>query len=232
MKRCAKCRERLPLSSFCNDSSRPDGLYTYCRTCSSRALRAICPACRQNVPFSRFDIAADRCKSCLMSAGEQRCGRCRELKPLGDFYADRRRRSGRYSWCRQCAKPTTEQAAKWSRKTKYGLTSDDYAKLVTTQAGLCAICRRPERRQRQGRTISLHVDHDHATGKVRGLLCTDCNLGVGRFGDSPKRLRAAAEYLESHGERNPPDRPASRRHAAAGTVPVVRRTKPVLHGHT
>lgn len=75
-------------------------------------------------------------------------------------------------------------------KTKYGLTPKDYNALLASQGGVCAICRRrPAHR--------LCVDHDHQTGKVRGLLCACCNGGVGQFRDDPTLLRLAADYLEA-----------------------------------
>jgi hypothetical protein len=57
----------------------------------------------------------------------------------------------------------------------------------------CNIC---DTRDSRGRWGGLHIDHDHATGVVRGVLCNDCNLGLGRFRDEPALLRKAADYLE------------------------------------
>jgi hypothetical protein len=78
------------------------------------------------------------------------------------------------------------------RETLYGLTEDQYNDLLRAQGGTCAICRRNDW---PGRHHSPCVDHDHTTGVVRGLLCDSCNQGLGRFGDDPARLRAAADYL-------------------------------------
>lgn len=73
-------------------------------------------------------------------------------------------------------------------KRKYGLTKSGWQQLVQKQRGRCAICRKkPEKR--------LHVDHCHRTKKVRGLLCQQCNIGVGFFRDSPSLLRSAIKYL-------------------------------------
>jgi hypothetical protein len=62
------------------------------------------------------------------------------------------------------------------------------------QHGACAICERPF-------TKTPHVDHDHATGAVRALLCDGCNVGLGRFQDDPERMEAAAAYIRSHRQR-------------------------------
>jgi len=75
------------------------------------------------------------------------------------------------------------------RKSKYGITSEEYAAFVEQQNGVCAICEQPDRR--------IGVDHDHATGKVRGLLCNHCNRALGSFGDDPERLAQAIRYLNS-----------------------------------
>ena len=61
--------------------------------------------------------------------------------------------------------------------------------MLERQAGLCPICRR-------GLGDKPHVDHDHETGEVRGLLCFTCNVGLGNFGDDVERLRRGARYLE------------------------------------
>jgi hypothetical protein len=77
-------------------------------------------------------------------------------------------------------------------ETRYGIKYADYEALGAAQGGLCAICRRPPTNTKYGR---LHVDHDHATGKVRGLLCHTCNAGLGQFQDNPDWLQAGAGYL-------------------------------------
>ena len=74
-------------------------------------------------------------------------------------------------------------------KVKYGLSSEDYLCLLKEQEGVCAV-------NNCGRQIS-HVDHDHVTGKVRGLLCKQCNWTLGHTGDSIERLRGLIEYLSN-----------------------------------
>ena len=86
----------------------------------------------------------------------------------------------------------------WEFYKKFGMTLDDYQRMHDEQAGLCACCGRPEQAVRGGKEMWLAVDHCHSTGRVRGLLCTNCNNGLGRFRDDPSLLRRAAEYLERH----------------------------------
>ena len=85
--------------------------------------------------------------------------------------------------------------------TKHGLTLDQFARMWEEQDGRCAICLRPAEECRvrwQDTSSPLHVDHCHNTGKIRGLLCVECNQGLGRFRDSPAALRCAATYLEEN----------------------------------
>ena len=76
---------------------------------------------------------------------------------------------------------------------RYGLNEEQFAAMVKAQHGVCAICSRPP--QKRKGTAILHVDHDHQTGKVRGLLCYECNWAMGKFNDSPALLFKAATYL-------------------------------------
>jgi hypothetical protein len=73
--------------------------------------------------------------------------------------------------------------------TTYGLTPEEVAALWASQDRRCAICRRSN--------IKFYVDHCHSTGRVRGLLCSNCNTALGLLGDAPERLRSAAVYLEA-----------------------------------
>jgi hypothetical protein len=78
---------------------------------------------------------------------------------------------------------------------KYGMTLADYERMFEAQGGVCAICgeARPEER-------TLHVDHDHATGVIRGLLCFRCNNALGDFREEYELFRRAAEYLDRDDE--------------------------------
>lgn len=80
------------------------------------------------------------------------------------------------------------------RLNKYGVTSDDLKRILAKQGGVCAIC------GSFGGGKRLCVDHDHETGKVRGLLCQSCNKGIGLFKDSSVATRRASDYLKQHGK--------------------------------
>ena len=138
------------------------------------------------------------------------CRNCREVKPLTDFHKHPRTRDGRGSWCKECAHKRTaterknpEARAKWllyswrsMLRERYGINEQQYLAILASQDGGCALC--GAEKAAEGQHRRLHVDHCHVTGMVRGLLCSNCNNGIGRFKDDPGLLRAAAEYLERY----------------------------------
>jgi hypothetical protein len=73
----------------------------------------------------------------------------------------------------------------------YKMTLEDYENLFKAQNGLCAVCQQPSKKK-------LNVDHCHTTGKVRGLLCWNCNIGIGKFKDNTNVLQNAITYLKHH----------------------------------
>jgi hypothetical protein len=84
---------------------------------------------------------------------------------------------------------------KW--KARFGITSEKYTEMLISQGGVCAICGQEETAQHNtsNRVQKLAVDHCHITGKIRGLLCQDCNRGISKFHDDPTILKNAIEYL-------------------------------------
>lgn len=102
------------------------------------------------------------------------------------------------------------QARKWNAKNPemkrsgrlkrtFGISLDQYQELLKAQGNKCAICdkQRTGVKTKGKRENSLHVDHCHTTGKVRGILCNNCNAGIGHFKDSPELLKNAILYLSS-----------------------------------
>jgi Recombination endonuclease VII len=83
---------------------------------------------------------------------------------------------------------------KYNLKKMYGITLDQFAAMLAEQGSVCAICKADTPRGKG----AWHVDHCHSTGRVRGLLCHDCNTGIGKLKDSPQLLRDAISYLEKH----------------------------------
>lgn len=135
---------------------------------------------------------------------EKRCPRCDCVKPVTEFNINRKHKDGLASWCKSC---NAENLREWAKKNAthkgrlshashlrraYGIDMDDYDRMLEAQGGVCAICAGQCRIKTR-----LAVDHCHTTNRIRGLLCDDCNNGVGRFKDNPELLRAAAAYLET-----------------------------------
>lgn len=127
------------------------------------------------------------------------CPCCGEIKTFAEYPRNKRTKSGYATYCKPChnakGKASREQAGgarKYHLWRRYGLTLHDVAALLDEQHGGCAICGVPG---------PEHVDHCHATGRVRGLLCFGCNGGLGQFRDDPDRLRSAIDYLERHAQR-------------------------------
>lgn len=83
-------------------------------------------------------------------------------------------------------------------KRRYGVTIDQYYDLLDSQRGVCGICEKPESNEIGGKVLALAVDHDHDTGAVRALLCSNCNRALGLFKDDPALLDAAKAYLTKH----------------------------------
>ncbi len=145
----------------------------------------------------------------------QRCSRCEQRLVQADFAPCNWGRGGR--WCRPCnavyqsahakvrgprdrePRPQDPDRRRDTRlRSVYGITLDDYDEMLRKQDGRCAVCRcMPSEIRFHGRDPRLHVDHCHETKVIRGLLCPDCNMGLGKFSNSPEALRAAAAYLES-----------------------------------
>jgi hypothetical protein len=217
VKTCSKCEISKPVEEFCRDKNRKDGRSPYCRRCSSRTTLRRCRACEQETTKREFDTGTETCRKCLYNTGNKRCSSCRELLPLNEFFASSKRRDGRHVYCRSCsAKKQSALAphtAAYKRKRNYGLDESAYQRLMTEQNGACFICQKPERRTRLGKPLPLHVDHCHDSGVVRGLLCCDCNLGLGRFKSDSGNLTRAILYLERNRDATD-SRPADGDHPA------------------
>lgn len=112
------------------------------------------------------------------------CPRCGETKQIEEFNKSQ-------AYCRTCQSAAHRA---WRLAKIYGMDEKRLAELLEAQLGSCDICGKPL--ELAGMTTDgLRIDHDHKTGHVRGLLCNDCNTGLGLFGDDPMRLRAAVQYL-------------------------------------
>lgn len=110
------------------------------------------------------------------------CTRCGATKDTAGFSRSTMSPDGLTAYCRDCQADT-------HRLRTFKIDSSQYKSMWDAQGGVCAVCK--------GSSVKrLAIDHCHQTGKIRGLLCTACNVGIGNLGDCPQLLRAAIEYLE------------------------------------
>lgn len=133
-----------------------------------------------------------------------RCYKCGKDKPESEFNMNRSKSRGRSSECKICH---TASNKIYSRKTqhrchrdswlkrKYGITSQDYNAIYEKQGGVCAICGGT---QSHSKRKYLEIDHDHDTGKIRALLCLNCNTTLGLVKESTEILEKAIGYLKTH----------------------------------
>jgi hypothetical protein len=121
------------------------------------------------------------------------CTKCRKKfkRTLDNFEVRIKCRDGLNSWCRSCSNAARRNVSHRYVLKQKGVTLEQYQRMVETQNGICAVCSSPPSRTK------LNVDHCHDTGKVRGLLCWNCNMAIGYMKNSPALLRAAADYLEA-----------------------------------
>ncbi len=133
------------------------------------------------------------------------CTGCGEAKPLDQYNKKKNSKDGLNYQCRPCV---NQYSITWYRNnldrvkkvhreymlvSQYGITEDQFQKMLEQQGGKCALC--PVVFSSEGRR-NLCVDHDHDTGRVRGLLCARCNTSIGQLGDNADGLRKALAYLE------------------------------------
>jgi hypothetical protein len=143
---------------------------------------------------------------------EKFCQKCRTAKPLSDFHKSRSAADGFQGRCKKCISDWYEenklrvraQKAEWYKdpenrrrqreiqlRRRFGISTEKYEELLLKQSGVCAICKKLEELDR-----SLAVDHDHKTGRIRGLLCTKCNTAIGLLNEDPVVLVNAQKYLQ------------------------------------
>ena len=190
MKVCRDCRQELPLTEFSPSKKNRDGRGSYCRPCfrirerGYRASRAAAEGRTVQVPP-------------VLPEGHARCPACDTVKPLSEFGTRSGARSGRVSYCYPCFNQKKQESRQrvhggsrnYHLRRRYGITAAEADAMFEEQGGLCALCQeRP----------AQHVDHDHLTGKVRGMLCFCCNQGLGNFRDRADVLALAIGYLETH----------------------------------
>ena len=137
------------------------------------------------------------------------CRICGVEKPITEFYKHNHTKDGYRNECKECHSKKGKEhykregskerhrvsARKYTLK-QYGLDEASYKALYEKQHGKCLICGRHFEEVSTNRTKTACVDHDHKTGVVRGLLCWNCNVAIGKLGDNPDAVLNAYKYLK------------------------------------
>lgn len=154
-----------------------------------------CPRCGQTKGSSEFykgpskERLSSYCKPCDRDYKAEYYKKNREvIRVRSRAYVEANRERLR-EYGRKHREKNRESIRAYMLRRNYGVERDEYLRLLEEQGGLCAICGDPPGQR------ELSVDHHHATGFVRGLLCDRCNHGLGLFKDNPDRLMAAIDYL-------------------------------------
>lgn len=117
--------------------------------------------------------------------GDKKCSSCKEVKNIVNFCKASRTKDGYSNSCNECKR---EGKKYYHLKKKYNLTKEEYEE-ICDENNICDLCKRKY-------FGTLHIDHCHKTGKVRGAICNSCNLGIGLLGDGSDSIKLALEYLE------------------------------------
>lgn len=129
--------------------------------------------------------------------GSKKCVKCMIIKDFEEFFKDKKSKDGFQSWCKRCSNlhhKTIEGKQKrrdFDLKKNYGITLEDYDRMLESQDNKCKICDTDS----PGSKGRFYVDHNHKTGKLRGLLCHKCNTSLSGFKDDINILLKAIEYL-------------------------------------
>lgn len=141
----------------------------------------------------------------------KKCSVCKELKSLEEFGNYTASKDGKHYRCKPCDKKAVsgyrrgprkleyrEKIRHNQRKYKYGIEPEEYENMLQKQEKSCAICKEPlvTELTRKDYKRKAVIDHCHKTNKVRGILCTRCNQGLGLFRDDQKILKSAIDYLK------------------------------------
>lgn len=188
LRRCRDCNEWKPLDQFHVNTRRPSGRGSYCQPCYNK--RSIASYAKRVKERYGREVRPTR----DVPADHRYCPDCGAIKPLADFPRNKRGRGGFGAYCKPCHNTRGWESKQrlhggtreYHLRRRYGIGEAEFQELLVEQGGVCAIC---------GKENPEHVDHDHATGYIRGVLCFNCNGGLGHFQDDSWRLRQAINYL-------------------------------------
>lgn len=169
-KTCTKCNEEKSVDNFTKRKLSADGLDMWCRQC-----KALYEKSKQFKP---------------LYSGNKVCTKCKKDLSRTMFYKDHRKSDGLESRCQVCCKSRSRNK---EISMRYGLVETDYEEMLKKQQNKCAICYTSA--PGSLRLNRFSIDHCHKTSVVRGLLCVNCNYGLGHFKDNIEILENAVKYL-------------------------------------
>jgi hypothetical protein len=151
---------------------------------------------------------------------EKKCKKCNSLKPIEDFNKNKKQEDGLDKMCKSCSRLESKKYYEKNREKELtrlkiyrennkeivkkrmlkhnlknnniNISIEEYYEIFSKHNGKCDICKRPQSELKK----TFAVDHDHITGEIRGLLCSNCNLGLGNFKDDINILTNAIKYLK------------------------------------
>ncbi len=199
MKTCTKCGVEKPITDFVKDIRLSSGIRARCKTCSNTTARR-----SQQLRVEKFGY---------VKVSSKVCSTCKASFPATEFNKKPGTPDGLQPMCKGCKKVwNREQRLKklvenpgreidaHLRKT-YKISFEDYLEMERRQDSKCAVCGTTDSGTYRGLNNTKSrfcIDHDHVTGKIRGLLCLNCNTGIGRLGDNLEGVEAAAAYLRKN----------------------------------
>lgn len=170
MKTCSRCKVEKDESEFYKDSSHSDGLTSRCKPCKYAPSDSSHGNCKSNRQFA----------DTLANHGIKICSTCKAPKRVTDFYDGEKR-------CKNCC---VKRASAYNRATKNHWPNKEYEAQYLLQEGKCAIC--------HNFFEVLCGDHEHENNHRRGLLCSECNLLLGKSKDNIEVLLSAVDYLRRY----------------------------------
>ncbi len=188
LRRCRDCGEWKPLAGFCHNPRRPAGRGSYCKPCFHERSKA--SYAKRIAEKHGRGVRVRR----SVPEGHKYCPDCDAIKLLEHFPRNHSDSTGYAAYCKLChnrrGREVKERLYDGNReyhlRRRYGIGQAEFDRLLAEQGGVCAICGGPD---------PEHVDHDHVFGNVRGILCFNCNGGLGQFKDSIEQLGKAISYL-------------------------------------
>lgn len=178
--KCQKCNQVQNISQFNVHKMGRLGIETTCKNCKQ---------------YGKYNIV-------LNSGSLRTCRKCGKKATSVDgldlFVKSSSSAFGRFNLCKECH--TSSDSNRYhnnsleKRVKKFGISVDEYNSMIAKQNNSCAICKK-HKDVFEGRGKNFHIDHCHTSGKVRGLLCSHCNTGLGQFKDNIQSLENAIQYL-------------------------------------